>query len=112
MRSKSCQRCGGVDHAACSNDEHDLGIAGQLDGPLEDAIGQHLAEPHNAGTGQPTASVALGHGFVHRRHTSFKPALGAAIDPDVAMQAEDLFAAGLLMQTVNVLRDQVKVVKP
>jgi hypothetical protein len=106
------QRGGGLHQPGRANGEEQIGLPGGLIGGGQRLRGQAFAKPDHIGAQTGLAMGAAGH-LVRIGPGGNFPALLRADDPaDIAVQFDDLTAAGPLVQAVHGLGDEGELLRP
>ncbi len=101
------ERGGRLDHSGRADDEHQVAGGGKTVGAVQKAGVQAFTEPDDVGAERGAAPSAGGRRSEVRLFLQMDISAARAADlPDVAVDLEDVPAAGLEMQAVDVLGDQ------
>ncbi len=97
-----------MDQGAGADDEHEVAARGGVLGAGDGVGGEHLTEPYDAGSHHSAAGGAVGDfvGEVLGGGSVLLATIGATVDPNVAVQLDDVLAARLVVQAVDVLGDE------
>lgn len=96
-----------IDDEGCAADDEHVGMADIVQGLFDDVVVQSFFIQDDVGLDGAAAGVALRHALAVEHVFGVKEFMAALAEIAVyaAVQFEDVFAAGLLMEAVDVLRD-------
>ena len=100
------QPSGGVYHQGGAADDEHVGVGDIIQSLVHDLLVQALLIQHHIGLNDAAAGAAGDAGGIgHSLHAVELAAAAAVIAQDAAVELQYLMAAGLLVQAVDVLRD-------
>ena len=96
-----------IDDEGCAADDEHVGMADIVQGLFDDVVVQSFFIQDDVGLNGAAAGIALRHAVAVEHVFGVKEFMAALAEIAVhaAVQFEDVFAAGFLMEAVDVLRD-------